>query len=100
MNIENIKLGDILWAKRFKNKLEKSSIPEGHQNGPFIVIKKTNKRVYALMATSKPNKTPWDLKLKISKMPINTKETYVFLGKVFIINKNNFIKIMGRVRLL
>lgn len=97
MNIENIKLGDILWAKRFKNKLEKSSIPEGHQNGPFIVIKKTNKRVYALMATSKPNKTPWDLKLKISKMPINTKETYVFLGKVFIINKNNFIKIMGNI---
>ena len=45
MNIEKIKLGDILWAKRFKNKLEKSSIPEGHQYGPFIVIKKTNKRV-------------------------------------------------------
>lgn len=30
-------------------------------------------------------------------MPINTKETYVFLGKVFIINKNNFIKIMGNI---
>ena len=97
MNIEKIKLGDIIWAKRFKNKLEESSIPNGHQYGPFIVIKKTNKRVYALMATSKPNKTPWDLKLKISKMPINTKETYVFLGKVFIINKNNFIKIMGNI---
>ena len=97
MNIEKIKLGDIIWAKRFKNKLEESSIPNGHQYGPFIVIKKTNKRVYALMATSKPNKTPWDLKLKISKMPINTKETYVFLGKVFIVNKNNFIKTMGNI---
>ena len=43
MNIENIKLGDILWAKRFKNKLEKSSIPNGHQYGPFIVIKKLTK---------------------------------------------------------
>ena len=45
------------------------------------------------MATSKPNKTPWDLKLKISKMCINTKETYVFWGKFLLLIKIIFLKL-------
>ena len=48
-------VGDIIWAKRYQNEKEKEKIMEGHQEGPYVVIKKTFFNVYALFCTSKYN---------------------------------------------
>ena len=37
-----IKVGDIIWAKRYNNNKEKKNIRKGHLEGPFIVLKKEN----------------------------------------------------------
>jgi len=39
-NYDNISVGNIIWAKRGKRSNE--LIPEGHEEGPFVVVGKTN----------------------------------------------------------
>ena len=36
--LSTIQVGDIIWAKRYNNEQEKEKIPEGHQEGPFIIL--------------------------------------------------------------
>ena len=78
-----LNVGDIIWAKRYKNDEEKSRIKMGHQESPYVVIKKSKGKVYALQCTSNPH---WELQWKIAYYP---------LGKLnYQMKKNSFINCM------
>lgn len=46
-----LKVGDIVWAKRYGTDEDK----KGHQESPFVIIKKTRQGVYGLQGTSNPH---------------------------------------------
>ena len=50
-----LKVDDIIWAKRYQSDEEKIKLDIGHQESPFVVIKKDKKKVYALQCTSNPH---------------------------------------------
>ena len=101
--------GDIIWAKRYTSELEKKNIESGHEIGPYIVIKKTSKNLYAIMCTSSNNNLTNYLKVevefdnplfynkeKISFINFNYIEDIKserFIYKLGEINKNEFNKI-------
>ena len=75
--LEDIKIGDIVWANRFKTKREAALVAENHRVGPFIIIKKTDRRTYSLMCTSNPKNNKFRFKRNIGKISTNTeKDTY------------------------
>lgn len=39
--ISDIEIGDIIWTKRYNDEKQKQNIPEGHQEGPCLVVGKT-----------------------------------------------------------
>ena len=78
-----LNVGDIIWAKRYKNDEEKSRIKMGHQESPYVVIKKSKGKVYALQCTSNPH---WEIQWKMAYYP---------LGKLnYEMKKNSFINCM------
>lgn len=88
-NINNLNIGDVILAKRYKTKKEKNKIKEGHREGPYIIIKKTKCRIYGIACTSNPKAGSFSL----GKLNNNTnKNSYIICNKVQIINKNNYIR--------
>lgn len=53
--IEQVNIGDIIWAKRYKDEKEKESIPEGHKEGPYIVLNKIEGQLICSKGTSSEN---------------------------------------------
>lgn len=91
---------DIVWAKRYNNLEEKDKIEIGHQEGPYIIIHKSGKKVYALECGSNKNiNTIQLLKVKyIRKYNYNLmKDGYIFIGKLVLLNKDRFIKKLGQI---
>lgn len=78
-----LNVGDIIWAKRYQNDEEKNKIKKGHQDSPYVVIKKSKGKVYALQCTSNPHgENKW-------------KMAYYPLGKLnYKMKKNSFINCM------
>ena len=37
---QELKIGDVVWAKRYSNKKQRKKIKINHREGPYIVIKK------------------------------------------------------------
>lgn len=93
VDISCLCIGDFVWIKRYKNKKERKRIPKGHDEGPALIIKKTNTRVYALMCTSNNKCLLSSKAYYINRIDDNyTKNTYVLLDKVVLINSKNYIK--------
>lgn len=53
--IPSLKFGDIIYAERFNNEMEKEEMGEGHTTGPFIVISFDGDKVVGAYCTSNPN---------------------------------------------
>jgi len=51
-HLSNLKVGDIILARRYHNDQERDNIEEGHRESPFIIIKKTLFKVYGLECSS------------------------------------------------
>lgn len=49
--LSDIVEGDIIWARRYKNEKEKQAIPDGHREGPFIVLSNNGKELVCVMCT-------------------------------------------------
>lgn len=78
-----LNVGDIIWAKRYRSDEEKNKIKIGHQESPYVVIKKAKGKVYALQCTSNPHH---EIKWKMAYYP---------LGKLnYKMKKNSFINCM------
>lgn len=96
--LDKLKVGDIVWGKRYTTEKEKNLICKGHRESPFIVIRRTSKRIYCLECTSNGNKIAKNLKVKISPIfNYSNKETFVFTGKVYLLNKKRYIKKIGLI---
>lgn len=95
-----IKVGDIIWAKRYQNEIEKESIPEGHREGPFIVLKKENGKLISIKGTSVvPNEEYIDMDFYLNNDGYNLdKETYFKLNKLYFINEYSFISHMDKLK--
>ena len=50
--IPSLKFGDIIYAERFNNDIEKESMGEGHTSGPFIVLSFDGDKVVCAYCTS------------------------------------------------
>ena len=75
-----LKVGDIVWARRYRNEKEKNKIDKGHREGPCVVIKKDSNKVYVLNCTSNPHlEVKWKLIFyPLSKLEYNlNKSTYI-----------------------
>lgn len=101
--LDELKYGDLIWANRYKTLKEKNSIPKNHEIGPFLVIKKTPKRVFALPCSTSI-KDGWQ-----SFRPVLNgdyifsekslyKDTCIYLDKeVVSINQNNYKSYIGEI---
>ena len=99
-NFSLLNVGNIVWARRYKTEEECERIPQGHREGPFVVIKKNGNKVYVLQCTSCPY--PLD-KWKILYYPLGqlyyhmAKVTYISCLKVFELQENQFIETIGHL---
>ena len=99
-DFSNISVGDIIWAKRYSDETEKKNIKKGHEESPFVVIKKTKYRIYALMCTTNPHtNVKWNkLFYMLNRIIYNFKKNcYVNTGYVYIIDKNKYIRTIGHL---
>lgn len=56
-NFSSLKVGDIVWARRYANEEEKNKIESGHLVSPFIIIKKLRKNYMVHFVLQKHIKT-------------------------------------------
>lgn len=89
----NLKIGDIIWAKRYSNEEEMERIAEGHRVGPYVVIEKDERGLKCLYTTSTPQKMQF-LYYTISTLE-NNKPTNICLTKNAFITLDRFIKKAG-----
>ncbi len=88
--------GDIIWAKRYQNEEEKAKIKIGHQEGPYIVFKKTFFNVYGLFCTSKYTNN--NLYYELTKEKYNfSKNSYIRLNDLTKLTKFQFIKKISKL---
>ncbi len=92
LNIKTLKVGDIIWAKRYTNEEDKNLIEKGHQIGPFIVLKTTDEDVLCSVGTSTIPKEEYN-NIYININNDNLYKTTYFRLKDFVsIDDNTFIR--------
>lgn len=89
----NLKIGDIIWAKRYANEEEMEQIAEGHRVGPYVVVENSEKGLKCLYSTSSPQKIKF-LYYTTSTLE-NNKPTNICLTKTAVITLDRFIKKAG-----
>lgn len=105
INVKNndlsfLNVGDIVWARRYSNDLEKEKIKKGHQESPYVIIKKTKDEVYALQCTSNPHE---EIKWKMAYYPLSKlnydikKNSFINCTKVFLLKEIQFVEIIARL---
>ena len=100
LQIYFLKVGDIIWSKRYSNLKEKNKYKIGHQESPHVIIKKTLTKIYVLTCTSNPHtEINWKFKLyPLNKLTYNlNKNTYVYTGKIERLKSDQFIKKIGHL---
>jgi len=90
-----LNIGDIIWAKRYNTKEEENVIPLGHRTGPYIIIYKLLLKVYALECTSNDKEARY--KIKLNTKIDDRKDTFVYLNKIVLLNKDRYIKKVGNI---
>lgn len=97
-----LKVGDIIWARRYQTEEEKNKIKKGHQISPYVIIKKKLHKVYALQCTSNPHQ---EIKWKMIYYPLGrlnydfNKNTYINCTAVVELKKIQFVEMIGRLSL-
>lgn len=96
---ERLHSSDVIWAKRYKNKRQEKQIPEGHKNGPYIVIHKRKNKLHCLKCTSvEPPKHCENLYYSLGKIRLEfEKETFVKLSELEIIRPKRYLNYMSRI---
>ena len=89
--IPSLKFGDIIFAERFNNDIEKDEMGEGHQTGPYVVLGFDDDRVIGAYCTSK-GRANHLMKLGEEKNYINADiETFVDLQHTKTIDSYAFV---------
>ena len=96
-NIKTLKVGDIIWAKRYADEEEKNLIEKGHQMGPFIVLKTMDDNVLCSAGKSTlPKEEYSNMYININNSNLY-KKTYFKLKDFVSINDNTFIRKIGSI---
>lgn len=83
---------NIIIAKRYKDETEKLLIPEGHREGPYIVVDRCDEGLICSKGTSVDQSERLDLYIKLDNLKYNLfKETYFKCADFEIINNYSFI---------
>lgn len=80
--LANLKIGDVIRARRYRNWHEKELIPEEHAYGYFIIIKNAHNQVYGIFCTSKYSNQNYDLYELSDKKNFFPKTTYARLNDI------------------
>lgn len=101
-NLKNNKIqeGYIVWAHRYQSEVEKETIKEYHQEGPYVIIYKTWFKTYALYCTSSfKNFHYQNSYLEIDGQKYNLdKTTYALPYYIKVIKKNQIIKQLNKLK--
>lgn len=94
--------GTIIWAKRYFNDEERLSIPEGHREGPFVIINNIPDGSVCLYATgATPKSGNFYSKVlilhELEYSSILKKRTYVRVDKSSILTDNEIISVQGEL---
>lgn len=95
-----LNVGDIIWAKRYKNDEEKNKLGIGHQESPFVIIKKNRKKVYGLQCTSNPHQ---EVSWKMLYYPLGRlnyempKNCYISCLKEYELKEIQFVETIGHL---
>lgn len=97
MDFELASFGDVIWAKRYKNEEDMLSIPEGHREGPYVVVENRGKYLVCLYCSSKPDTRNSEVRnfLLEDKSLSMIKDTYVQINQVRFVNRSRFVKKMS-----
>ena len=96
-----LNVGDIIWARRYKTEEEKNKIKIGHQESPYVVIKKKKNKVYGLQCTSNPHQ---EVEWKMIYYPLGRlnydmkKNSYINCLKEYELKEVQFVEIIGQLR--
>ena len=95
-----LKVGDIIWARRYRTDEQKEKIEKGHQESPYVVIKKKSGNVYGLLCTSNPH---GEVKWKMLYYPLGRlnydmkKSSFIYCAKVYRLEPSQIIGIIGHL---
>lgn len=92
-----IEVGSIIWAKRYRNESELEKIPEGHEEGPFLVLKKEKGNIYCFYGSGTFLETNCSILLDNVEYDFLIKPTYFNLYKLRLVNEFSLIKILGNL---
>ncbi len=96
-NIKTLKVGDIIWAKRYANEEEKNLIEKGHQMGPFIVLKTMDENVLCSFGKGTAPKDEYsNIYVNINDSNLY-KKTYFRLNDFVLIDDSTFIRKVGSI---
>lgn len=97
--LQDIIVGDIIWAKRYSTEEEKNNIPEGHREGPFIVIAKAKEGIYVSQGTSVAHDLEHNY-FEIDKEDYNLyKDTHFRLKNFKLMDDKSVIKLLGHLNI-
>lgn len=87
-------VGDLIWARRYKNEEEMSSILEGHREGPFLVVGREYDKLICLYCSSTYSNKRYSVKkflLEDKSLSMN-KDTYVQCSHIKYISRQEYIR--------
>lgn len=93
-----LNVGDIIWARRYQTEEEKEKIRKGHRESPYVVIKKTKTKVYALQCTSNPHQEiKWNmLYYHLGRLNYELdKNSYISCLSVYELKEIQFVEMIG-----
>ncbi|MBE6139782.1 MAG: hypothetical protein E7174_04745 [Firmicutes bacterium] len=97
--LDQIDVGDIIWAKRYETKEEKKLIPEGHLEGPSIVLDKCDKGLVCSPGTSVYHENEISKYFELDNLDYRLmKKTFFRLSDLRIIDNKTFIKKLDRLK--
>lgn len=90
-----IDTGSIIWAKRYKDEQSLENIPVGHEEGPFLVFKKEDGKIYCFYGTGNYIDVDFSIALNNLEYDFLVKETYFNLYKLKIVDEFSLINVLG-----
>lgn len=94
MDFELASFGDVIWAKRYKNEEDMLSIPEGHREGPYVVLENRGNYLVCLYCSSQPDTRNSEFRnfLLEDKSLSMVKDTYVQVNQVRFVSRDRFVR--------
>ena len=96
--LDEIEIGDIIWAKRYKTEEEKKAIPKKHKEGPFVVVDKCQSGVVCCYGTSIYPENHQSKYFELDNGDYNLKKkTFFRLHNLYIIDDKSFVKKLDKL---